>query len=459
MVAVLSIFRIAVFLRTGVLPLFFSGFPPVFIYINIADIWWVFLLWFFFLYYEGIYTKRFSFWDEIKALWKVSFFSTVGVFTLSSVGKMGEELSRTVVVVMGIVSLLVLPLIRAIAKKVLRRFGLLKRRVLILGAGETGKLIVRALRKEPNYGYEILGFLDDDPKKCGLRIDGIKVHRGIDRATEYIKGCNIEDLFIAMPGAGRERLQDLINNLQHKVQCILFVPDIFGIAVAGTSLQHFFHEEAFAFEMKNNLSNPINIFIKRCFDIGTSFLLLLFLSVPMAVIAALIRLDSKGQAIFLQERIGKKGATFSCYKVRTMYEGAEERLNGVLEGNPDARREWDTHWKLTEDPRVTRIGRFLRSTSLDELPQIFNVLKGEMSLVGPRPYLPREKQDMGDRDYTILLTKPGITGLWQVSGRSNTSYDYRMSLDSWYVRNWNLWLDVVILLKTVRIVIKREGAY
>ncbi len=262
-----------------------------------------------------------------------------------------------------------------------------------------------------------------------------------------------------MPGAGKERLQGLINNLQHKVQRILFVPDIFGIAVTGTNLQHFFHEEAFAFEMKNNLSNPINIFIKRSFDIGVSILLLPILSVPMAVIAALIRLDSKGQAIFLQKRIGKQGAIFSCYKFRTMHENAEETLNGVLEKNPDAKLEWNTHWKLAEDPRVTGVGRFLRSTSLDELPQIFNVLKGEMSLVGPRPYLPKEKPDMGSRDYTILLTKPGITGLWQVSGRSNTSYEYRMSLDSWYVRNWNLWLDVVILLKTIRIVIKREGAY
>jgi Undecaprenyl-phosphate galactose phosphotransferase WbaP len=457
--AIFFIFRLSVLVRMRLLPHFYSGFPSSLSFRGLAEIWWVFAVWIFLLYYEGLYTKRFSFWDEIRALWKVSFFSTVGVFTVSSVGKLGDVMSRTIVIVMGIISILSLPLIRAITKKVLRRFGLLKRRVLILGAGETGKLIVRALKKEPNYGYEILGFLDDDPGKCGMRIDGIKVHRGVDRAAEYMKGCNIEDLFIAMPGAGKERLQGLINNLQHKVQRILFVPDIFGIAVTGTNLQHFFHEEAFAFEMKNNLSNPINIFIKRCFDIGMSVLLLPVLSVPMAVIASLIRLDSKGQAIFLQERIGKNGGTFNCYKFRTMYEDAEESLIGVLDANPDARLEWDTHWKLTEDPRVTRIGRFLRSTSLDELPQIFNVLRGEMSLVGPRPYLLREKQDMGERDYTILLTKPGITGLWQVSGRSNTSYDYRMSLDSWYVRNWNLWLDVVILLKTIRIVIKREGAY
>ncbi len=457
--AIFAMFRLAVVVRIKVLPQFYAGFPPSLSFSGLAEIWWVFAVWLFLFYYEGLYTKRFSFWDEIRVLWKVSFFSTVGVFTVLSLGKLGDVMSRTIVVVMGIVSLFLLPLIRIITKKFLRRLGLLKRRVLILGAGETGKLILRALKKEPNYGYEIKGFLDDDPAKFGGNIEGVKIHRGTDRAETYINRCGIDDLVIAMPGAGRERLQGLINGLQHKVERILFVPDIFGIAVNGTNLQYFFQEEAFAFEMKNNLSNPINIFIKRCFDIIMSILMLPFLSVPMAVIAVLIRFDSKGQAFFSQERIGRNGLTFRCYKFRTMYENAEESLIGLLDGDPEARREWEHHWKLSDDPRVTRVGRFLRSTSLDELPQIFNVLKGQMSLVGPRPYLPREKQDMGDRDYTILLTKPGITGLWQVSGRSNTSNDYRMSLDSWYVRNWNLWLDIVILLRTIRIVIKREGAY
>lgn len=453
-------FGLAVLIRLKVLPLFYAGFPPSLSFRGLLDVWWVFAVWIFLFYYEGLYTKRFSFWDEIRALWKVSFFSTVGVFTVLSVGKFGDVMSRTIVVVMGIVSVLLLPLIRIITKKALRRFGLLKRRVLILGAGETGKLILRALKKEPNYGYEIKGFVDDDPAKVGREIEGIKIHKGTDRAATYINRCGIEDLFIAMPGAGKDRLQGLINSLQHKVERILFVPDIFGIAVTGTNLQHFFHEEAFAFEMKNNLSNPLNIFVKRCFDIVMSVLMLPFLSLPMAAIAALIRLDSKGKAIFSQERTGKKGTLFRCYKFRTMYEDAEEKLAALLEKDQETKEMWEKHWKLNDDPRVTRIGRFLRTTSLDELPQIFNVLKGQMSLVGPRP-VTRDEIDLHYKDMAELCfcVLPGITGLWQVSGRSNTSYEYRISLDSWYVRNWNLWLDVVILLKTVRIVIKREGAY
>jgi undecaprenyl-phosphate galactose phosphotransferase len=341
----------------------------------------------------------------------------------------------------------------------LRGLGFFKRRVIIIGAGETGQRITDALRKEPHYGYEVIGYLDDDPEKIGKKIDGIKVHRGVERASQYISRCNIEDIFIAMPGAGKEKLQELVNNLQHKVERILFVPDIFGIAVLGTSLQHFFHEEALAFEISNNLSRPFNIVMKRCFDLAVSILLIPFLAIPMAVLSLLIRLDSRGEAIFAQERIGDKGRIFRCFKFRTMYGNAEKHLSELFRDNPEAKEEWDQHWKLKDDPRVTRIGKFLRITSLDELPQIYNVFKGEMSLVGPRPYLPSEKDEMGGHENTILLTKPGITGLWQVSGRSNTNYNYRIALDLWYVRNWNLWLDIVILFKTVRIVIKREGAY
>jgi Undecaprenyl-phosphate galactose phosphotransferase WbaP len=453
-------FYCAVFVRTSILPFFYSGFPEGLPFRGLFDIWWVFVVWVFFFYYEGLYTKRLSFWDEIGALWKVSFFSTVGVFTILSAGKLSEEMSRTVVVLMGVLSLASLPIIRMIVKKVLRQLGFLKRRVLILGAGETGKLIVRALKKEPNYGYEIKGFVDDDPDKFGREIEGVKIHKGTDKAATYISRCGIDDLVIAMPGAGKERLQSLINGLQHKVDRILFVPDIFGIAVLGTNLQHFFHEEAFAFEMKNNLARPFNIFIKRGFDMMMSIALLPFLFLPMALISLLIRIDSPGRAIFSQERTGRGGRIFRCYKFRTMYADADERLEALLQDDPEAKTTWEQYWKLSDDPRVTKIGRFLRTTSLDELPQILNVLKGEMSFVGPRPVtrdeIERYYREMAELCFSVL---PGITGLWQVSGRSNTSYDYRIALDSWYVRNWNLWLDIVILFKTVKIVLKREGAY
>jgi undecaprenyl-phosphate galactose phosphotransferase len=179
----------------------------------------------------------------------------------------------------------------------------------------------------------------------------------------------------------------------------------------------------------------------------------------IGVIAVLIKSGTPGYAVYAHERIGENGRPFRCYKFRTMYKDAEEKLHEMLSLDEAIRTEWENNWKLRDDPRITKIGKFLRKTSLDELPQIFNVIKGEMSIVGPRPYLPREKSDIDDNIHIITSAKPGITGLWQVSGRSNTGYRYRIKLDTWYVMNWSLWLDIVIILKTIKVVLKAEGAY
>ena len=148
-----------------------------------------------------------------------------------------------------------------------------------------------------------------------------------------------------------------------------------------------------------------------------------------------------------------------CYKFRTMYEDAEERLDEILATDPAAKEEWEKFWKLKNDPRITKVGGWLRSSSLDELPQVFNILKGQMSLIGPRPYLPREQEFLAEEAHTILRLPPGITGLWQVSGRSNTDYNFRLAMDSWYVKNWDLWLDVMIVFKTFGVVLRRDGAH
>ncbi|MEF9427042.1 MAG: undecaprenyl-phosphate galactose phosphotransferase WbaP, partial [Candidatus Mariimomonas ferrooxydans] len=447
-----------IFLRKNILPYFlqFPEFPAK----GVTAFLWVLPVWLLFFAYEGLYTKRFSFWDEIKVLWKVCFFSTVGVFSILYLGKIGEQVSRTVIVVMGIISFPVLPFVRINAKKLLMRSGLLKSKALILGAGKTGRLIFNALKRDTNLGFEVAGFLDDDREKIGNKIEGVKIHGGVDKAEKYIDRCRINNIVIAMPGCGKERLISIINRLQHKVQNILLIPDLFGMAVLGTDLQHFFQEQAIGFEVKNNLASPVNIFIKRIFDLIVSSALFFILLIPVAIIVLLIRINSKGPAVFLQERMGRNGRPFRCYKFRTMYNEAEERLGSLLENNPDARDEWNHHWKLKNDPRITYIGDFLRKTSLDELPQILNVLRGEMSLVGPRPVTKKEIDEYYKDDAKLCFgVPPGITGLWQVSGRSSTSYDYRIALDTWYVRNWNLWLDIVILFKTIMIVIKRKGAF
>jgi undecaprenyl-phosphate galactose phosphotransferase len=458
--ALLFLFFIAYYLRTDVLPQLYAGFPPKeLLSRNPLSIWWVLVIWFFFFSYEGLYTRRLSFWDEVKSLCKTSLLSSVGVFAIISIGKLSPYISRTMVVLMGLMGVVLLPVLRMGLKGSLRRLGLLKRRVLILGAGETGKLISRALAREPNFGYEVIGYLDDDPAKVGSRLDGVKVHRGVDNAERYLKQSQIADLIIAMPGAGKERLKELINRYQHSVDRVLLVPDLFGMAVAGTTLQHFFDEQAFALDVKNNLARPVNIIVKRLFDWLLGLVLFVLLAMPMLLLALVIRLTSRGPAIYRQQRIGKQGKAFLCWKFRTMYGDAESRLREILSADPEAKEEWEQYYKLKDDPRVTPIGRFLRRTSLDELPQLLNVMRGEMSLVGPRPVTEEEIGQYYKDDAPFYFSVlPGITGLWQTSGRSNTSYEQRISLDSWYVRNWDLWLDIVILLRTLRVVARREGA-
>ena len=226
----------SLFIRKNFLPYFheFPDFPQI----DFTFFWWIFYVWIFFFAYEGLYTKRFSFWDEIKMLWKVSLFSTLGVFTILYLGKFGDKFSRTVLVLMGIISFPVIPIIRTNAKKLLMRFGLLKSKVLVLGAGSTGKLIHNALRRDRNLGLEVVGFLDDDPDKIGGRINGGKIHAGVHKAKKYIGRCNIEDIVIAMPGCSKDKITTLVNTLQHEAHSIILIPDIFGITVLGTNLQH-----------------------------------------------------------------------------------------------------------------------------------------------------------------------------------------------------------------------------
>ena len=199
-------------------------------------------------------------------------------------------------------------------------------------------------------------------------------------------------------------------------------------------------------------------FLKRTVDITASATALLLLSPVFLVTSLAIRKDSDGPAMFTQKRIGKDGKLFEIYKFRTMVPDADKKLFELLEKDENAREEYKLNKKLKHDPRITKVGNFLRKTSIDELPQLINVLKGDMSLVGPRPYLPREKDDMGDYYNTIIESKPGITGLWQVSGRSNTTFEERLHFDEEYNEKKSFAFDMGLLVKTVGSVVKGEGA-
>jgi undecaprenyl-phosphate galactose phosphotransferase len=210
----------------------------------------------------------------------------------------------------------------------------------------------------------------------------------------------------------------------------------------------------------NKLARPWPQLIKRGFDFVVASALLLFVAPLLAVVALKIKLFDGGAVVFTHIRIGRHGRLFKCYKFRTMIPNSAEVLAELLASDPEARAEWEKDRKLKNDPRITPIGRFLRRTSLDELPQLMNIVKGEMSLVGPRPVVPDELDLYGEARVYYLQVRPGLTGLWQISGRNDVDYERRVSLDTWYVRNWTLWSDVLILFRTLLIVPSRSsGAY
>ena len=205
--------------------------------------------------------------------------------------------------------------------------------------------------------------------------------------------------------------------------------------------------------------NKSNRMIKRMMDIvGGFFGTLLLVPLTIGIYIANLIVNDKGPIFYAQKRIGKNGKIFTIYKYRSMVVNADKKLNRYLKENEEAKKEYEKYKKLKDDPRITKVGNFLRKTSLDEFPQFINVLKGEMSLVGPRPYLRREKKDMGDNYKVITSVKPGITGYWQVNGRSEKDFKERTSMDVAYVHEQNFWFDVKIIVKTVLKIFKREGA-
>jgi undecaprenyl-phosphate galactose phosphotransferase len=231
-----------------------------------------------------------------------------------------------------------------------------------------------------------------------------------------------------------------------------------GLPLAGTQLTHFFSHDVLALRLYNNLSRPWPRRLKRGFDLVVGSLLLVLLSPLLAVISWRI-LRTGRPAFYRHARIGKGGRPFQCVKFRTMVPDAEKVLREHLAAHPEAQAEWGQDHKLKDDPRITPIGAWLRRTSLDELPQLINVMRGEMSLVGPRPVVDDELARYGDNLIYYIETTPGLTGLWQISGRNDVDYRRRIHLDCWYVRNWSLWYDLVILLKTPRAVLRGHGAY
>jgi len=328
--------------------------------------------------------------------------------------------------------------------------------VLIMGAGKTGELVVRTLKRQPGLGLKPVAVLDDDPQKHGT-LEAVPVLGQLSLAPFIAQKLNASYAIVAMPGVPREKLLSILERYGKTFPHLLVIPDLFGFAslwVSATDMGGIL-----GLEIRQRLLLPGPRLAKTILDRFLTILVGMMALPLFLLIMIAVRLDSPGPVFYGQYRLGRGARPFIAWKFRSMVTHADWVLEQHLARNPALRAEWETERKLKQDPRITRVGRFLRRTSLDELPQLWNVLCGEMSLVGPRPIVDEEIAHYADKFELYKRVPPGITGLWQVSGRNDVTYSERVNLDAYYVRNWSIWLDVYILLKTVWVVLIGDGAY
>ena len=375
--------------------------------------------------------------------------------------QVGVLLSRMALVLGFLGLLLSAPLTRQLTKGLLRRAGLWGKPVVIVSSGEQGGRVATLLAKEWGLGYKPIAVLGggpggQPPAPSGRRFDRTLDEKSLAEAMDLAYGHGVDGIIFAMPHTRREHVARLVNQASLGFRHITVIPNLDGVTNSAVVARDF--AGTFGVEIRHNLLNPSVRRAKRALDLAATLAGGVLVLPLLLVLCLLVRLESGGPVFYRAERMGRDGNLFSCLKFRTMVPDAEAVLLRMLEEDAAAREEYSMYHKLRHDPRVTRVGRLLRKTSLDELPQLWNVLRGEMSLVGPRPYLPRESEEIGATQSEILRVYPGITGPWQVSGRSGTSFAERIEIDAHYVRNWSIWLDIVLLARTVRTLVRDRSA-
>ena len=381
----------------------------------------------------------------------------VGIAILTLAGTLYftyRQLPRRLVFYFGIIDFLLLALTRGIGhllRQAARRNGRAPR-LLIAGAGRVGGEIARQIQRHSG-SWQLVGFLDDDAAKQGQQIAGARVLGTIDALEQTIMSRRVDEVVVALPLRAHERLMRLVLQLERLPVEVSVVPDYFELAFFRARM-----DDLFGFPLVRLRASAIEGWArvaKRSFDLVIAIPLLVLSAPLFPLIAWIIRIDSPGRALFRQERVGENCQSFQMWKFRTMVENAEDMLSDVVEETPEGQ----LIFKHPDDPRVTRVGRFLRRRSLDELPQLINVIRGEMSLVGPRPELPWLVDRYKGWQRKRFAVPPGMTGWWQVSGRSEHAMHLHVEDDLYYIQNYSLWLDLHILWRTIGVVISGQGAY
>jgi undecaprenyl-phosphate galactose phosphotransferase len=411
---------------------------------------------------RGHYNRRVPYWDTLRDIFVAICFASLVDAALMYMVKL--PFARLAWAFTWLSVFLLLPAARRLAILALLRSGRWVRPTLIAGSGENALAAWQAVESEPLLGYRVQKFcaLSGSPvsEELSWRAAqrGILVVTGEAAVQVFVDAHPGAQLVIALEPEEMVAQGALVQRLSQLDAELMVAPPLKGLPLYGTEPMFFFSHEILLLRVRNNLARWVPAAMKRLFDLVAASLGLVLIAPLMMWIVFRIRADG-GPAVFKHQRIGQGGEAFYCYKFRSMVMNSQQVLQELLARDPQARAEWEKDFKLKDDPRVTAIGAFLRKTSLDELPQLFNVIKGEMSLVGPRPIIDAEVERYGEGARFYFEAKPGITGLWQVSGRSDIDYPRRVMLDTWYVQNWSLWHDIVILFKTIRVVVGREGAY
>jgi undecaprenyl-phosphate galactose phosphotransferase len=377
--------------------------------------------------YEGIYTYRYDFWHESRLILKGIIFSTIIIFAYLAMTKMIIDYSRFVIGIAFLIMMILIPLSKNVSKKILHKLGLWQKKAKIYGDDP--------FLTDEIYGNPYLGYV---------------------KPSAHEKHSTV---FVNSKESDLSTLKKVISSEIKSREEVIFIPLMDDYDLTHSHIYDLSNTRTNLIVFQNRLKSRTRIIFKNVSDF-TMTLILFPLLVPIILfIAYKIKRDNPNEKIlFKQKRLGKDGRKFSCYKFRTMHEESDALLKEYLNMHPEEIDYYKTYHKYKNDPRVTKVGYFLRQTSLDELPQVFNVFRGDMSFIGPRPYMLNEKEKIGEEIDTVLTVKPGITGLWQVSGRSDVDFASRVELDVWYIRNWNLWMDLVILIKTIKTVFLKDGA-
>jgi len=414
----------------------------------------------------GQYARRAAFWEETRVAWRYALLAALANFALNFFLQVTN--TRALPVLAWLSALALLPLARLVAREALIGLGGWWRAVLIVGHDRAAWEAAEAIRSERHLGLRVAGFVqtgDVPPQTPPDWAHGLPVYAAEQQAPDggvelLARRLGCEAIVVVLNGTVSPALAALVTRLHVQQFEIFTAQALLGLPVQGMKAQHFFSNDVLFLRLQHQLFSPLARTAKRGMDMVLALLLLLILSPLMAWAAWRIRREDGAPTFYRQQRVGRGEEDFSFIKFRTMVRDADAQLARWRTEQPALHARYEAgNFKLAADPRVLRAGRWMRRLSVDELPQLWNVLRGDMSLVGPRPLLRRELPNYPAGALALYAqVRPGITGLWQVSGRSHTSFEERAEYDSWYVRNWSLWVDWVILLKTVRVVLSGRGA-